>query len=84
MLYMVLDRIFVQLLLPNLANGWDKEISANSISTRLEQAYRYHTLLGLLGSFAVLFLAPIIIPLIYGIYTQKVYPCFNYSPLCCS
>ena len=51
MLYMVLDRIFVQLLLPNLANGWDKEISANSISTRLEQAYRYHTLLGLLGSF---------------------------------
>ena len=73
MLYMVLDRIFVQLLLPNLVNGWDKEISANSISTRLEQAYRYHTLLGLLGSFAVLFLAPIIIPLIYGdLYTESI------------
>ena len=82
MLFMVLDRIFVQLLLPNLANGWDKDISAKSISTRLEQAYRYHTLLGLLGSFAVLFLAPIIIPLIYGdLYTESIFMLQILSPV---
>ena len=73
MLYMVIDRIFVQLLLPNLANEWDKKAMVNIRDTMINQAYRYHTLLGLIGSFGVLFLAPIIIPLIYGdLYTESI------------
>ena len=49
MLYMVLDLICA-IITPKSGKWLDKEISANSISTRLEQAYRYHTLLGLFGN----------------------------------
>ena len=71
MLYMVLDRIFVQLLLPNLSKGWNSNTA--TMSKRIQQAYRYHTLLGLFGSFGILFLAPFVIPLIYGdLYTESI------------
>lgn len=77
---MVLDRIFVQLLLPNLSKGWTSNTA--KMSKRIQLAYRYHTLLGLFGSFGILFLAPYVIPLIYGdLYTESIPMLQILSPL---
>lgn len=64
LLVMIIDRVLVQILLPNLSRMWSQ--SHEMIGDVLSNGFRIHSLIGLYGSLGILYLAPYLISGIYG------------------
>lgn len=64
LIVMMIDRVLVQILLPNLSKMWSQ--SSPKITSILSNGFRFHSLIGLYGTLAIIYLAPYLIALIYG------------------